>query len=442
MRYSHRQDRYWHWQLLSGYLVVVGIVVGSSATAMYGFFSRSMHLQVKDELITLAETAAPALETIAQRGLQGLPENTPWRNLSHRRQSLEWFDAEGILLAREGSLFTQLPFPTGSQLQRQTRQSLPDSVQNLHVTVIPVYSPQNSRQLLGYIRASVSDQAVEEILSQLRWGLALGGTVALGVSGMGGLWLARKATEPLAHSYQRLQQFTADASHELRSPLTVIKTSVGVILKHPERVHPQDSKKLIAVTRATARITRLVEDLLLLARTDIHPRLQETTRIPLHELLSELGETLELQAQAKEITLIASPLVPVVVMGDASQLVRLFSNLLENALKYTPKGGSVSLSLKLESHAYLGRNVWIIITDTGVGIAASDLPHIFDRFWRTNKARSLQNGGLGLGLAIAQAIAQQHGGEISVRSQVGVGSSFRVRIPLASSPVVKNAARS
>ena len=213
----------------------------------------------------------------------------------------------------------------------------------------------------------------------------------------------------------------------MRSPLTAIKTSVDVILKHPERIHPKDAKKLAAIASATAQMTYLAEDLLLLARTDAGAttRAREWIPIPLNKVLQDLVELYEPSALAKGITLKSNLLADVSVVGDAAQINRLFSNLLENALQYTPSGGMVVLYL-----ARHNRSAIVSVKDTGVGIALEQQQFVFDRFWRADKARSHRQAGMGLGLAIATAIAKGHGGEINLTSQLGVGTCFRVRLPL------------
>jgi hypothetical protein len=240
------------------------------------------------------------------------------------------------------------------------------------------------------------------------------------------MWLTRQAIKPIEQSFEQLKQFTADASHELRSPLTAIKTSVEVMQSHPERIHSADVKKVEDIASATNQMALLVEDLLLLARTDgsRSATAVDWVSVPLDELLEDLVDFLELQAEEKGITLKSDLAVGVFVKGDAGQLRRLFSNLLENALQYTSAGGTVTLSM-----TKFDRGVTVSVEDTGIGIAPEDLRRVFDRFWRADKARNRREGGSGLGLAIALAIARRHGGEITVTSQVGAGSCFRVRLP-------------
>ncbi len=238
---------------------------------------------------------------------------------------------------------------------------------------------------------------------------------------------AAQASEQRSHELiEQLKQFAADASHELRNPLTVINNTIEVMQSHPERIHPLNTKKLVAIASATNQMIRLAEDLLLLTRIDaVVAPVVEHTSVPLNRVVQDVVEFLEPQAQARGIIMSYS-LVSTFVNGDAAQLTRMFSNLLENALKYTTAGGSVAVSMDRS-------NLFVVVNieDTGMGIAPEHLPFIFQRFWRADRARSRQIEGSGLGLAIAQAIAQQHGGEIIVSSQVGVGSCFAVYLPMA-----------
>jgi signal transduction histidine kinase len=200
-----------------------------------------------------------------------------------------------------------------------------------------------------------------------------------------------------------------------------------VIQSHPERIHQADVKKLSAIAQATEQMTHLVEDLLFLARVDnanlenSSDRTANLLLIPLDELLEDLLEFLEPQIIAKEINLQVS-LEAISIRGEASQLRRLFINLLENAIAYTPNGGKITVDLQQRD-----RLVSVAITDTGLGITPEDLPYIFERFWRADRARTWRAGGSGLGLAIAKAIAQSHGGNITVNSQIGMGSCFSVK---------------
>lgn len=416
MFYSLRQ------RLLLSYLAAMLTILGTSAVAVYIFFARSLYQQFDNELLTLAKAAAPSL-AIAKREVPGnLNADIPWRDLFKHSQSVEWFSTDGKLLTKVGSVFPNLPL--GNRFMQ------PQQIRQIRTITFPVYgygTNQKQPYLEGYVRTSESIEAVENILSKLRWGMSLGGFIALSLTGIGGIYLTQQAIEPVEGSFRLLKQFTADASHELRSPLTVVKISVeDLMLNSPEQIHSLDAKKLARIASATNQMTRLVEDLLFLARTDTPTATTRLERIPipLDEVLQDLVELLEPQFQAQEITLKTHWLAGVEVAGDAAQLTRLFSNLLENALQYTSPGGSVVLAM-----SSLERSVIVSVQDTGIGIAPEHLPFVFHRFWRADRARSRFFGGVGLGLAIAQVIAQHHSGEITVSSQLGIGSCFRVRLP-------------
>jgi len=400
----------------------MAIILGTFSIALYIFFSHNVNEQLNQQLLTLAQAAVPSLEAVENRGVTQLRKDFPWRDLFNRDQSLEWFDAEGTLVAKEGSIFSNLPLKKGSQVIQQVGQ--------VRTLTISVYSSKNEKtlQLEGYIRATESTKPVEALLKKLAWGLGLGGTVALVFSGIGGLWLSQQALEPIKQSFERLKQFTADASHEFRNPLTVINTAVEVMQSHPERIHPTDAKKLVAIASASNQLTRLAEDLLFLARTDATatPSSSYRTAIALNKVLQDVVTFLQPQAQAKRITFTLNLIDDSLIQGDAAEIHRLFFNLLENALKYTQVEGRVFLSMT-KSHHFVVVN----IEDTGIGITQENLPLIFQRFWRSDGARSRQIHGSGLGLAIAWAIVKQHGGKILVRSQVGVGSCFQVYLPQA-----------
>ena len=413
------------WRLLLAYLTVMAVIFGASAAAVYLFFVHSLYQQVDNRLLTLAQSAAPSLTTVKIEGGEHLDNRAeiPWQDLFRRnRQSLSWFDEKGSELAKQGSIQVNLPLRVGILTLPRDR---------IRTFTIPVYSRQLNQpdlKLEGYIRASESMSEIEDVINWLRWGFGVGGVVALALTGVGGVWLVNESLKPTRQSFEQLKQFTADASHELRSPLTAIKTSIDVILKHPERIHPKDARKLAAIASATNQMIRLVEDLLLLARsTAVNPALSSVQLKPilLDKVLQDLIALLEPQAQSRKILLSASLTPGLMVLGDTSKLNRLFSNLLENALQYTPQDGTVTLTL-----GRINRFAIVSIEDTGIGIAPERLKLVFQRFWRADRARSYRLGGQGLGLSIAQAIAQQHDGEITVTSKEGAGSCFRVRLPL------------
>ncbi len=227
---------------------------------------------------------------------------------------------------------------------------------------------------------------------------------------------------------KRIVQFTADASHELRAPLTLIHTAAEFSLRR-ERTREDLVDAMRKIVRESERTARLVDDLLLLARADSNThelRLAPTDISSTGRDAAELAATL---ARAKNIQVSADiPRDPLIVAGNEQLLEQLWLILLDNAVKYTPQGGQIRFAMQaVNSH------LETTVADTGIGIAPSDLPHVYDRFWRADKVRSRDAGGAGLGLSIARWIVESHHGEIEIASEAGRGSQVTVRFPLAKS---------
>ncbi len=227
-------------------------------------------------------------------------------------------------------------------------------------------------------------------------------------------------------SVSQMRQFTADASHELRAPLALIRTAAEFSLLR-ERPREELVAALQKILRESRHTTSLVDSLLLLARTGSgdegsHPAVQLNLSSLCQDAANQASELASGQGISVSTDLGATL---VVVNGDESALGRLLLILVDNAIKYTPAGGSVQLRLSVTQQRAVIR-----ITDTGIGIADTDLPHVFDRFWRADKVRTRAAGGSGLGLAIARWIVERHRGEISVSSQLGQGTTFTVELPL------------
>jgi len=231
----------------------------------------------------------------------------------------------------------------------------------------------------------------------------------------------------LETAFRRQRQFAADASHELRTPLAIIQAESSLVLDK-KRTQAEYRKSLEVVSQEVSYMADIIGKLLLLARSDAADEPSNFQEVNLKDLLTEVSSDVESLAQEKGLAFSLGALDNLTVKGDRLKLRQLFLNLLDNAIRYTPSGGSVSGSLVRKNGS-----AFVTVCDTGVGIASEHLPHIFDRFYRVDNARSRADGGTGLGLAIASSIAKLHGGEIQVESQVGKGSAFFVTLPLPDS---------
>ncbi|RCJ40476.1 two-component sensor histidine kinase [Nostoc punctiforme NIES-2108] len=383
---------------------------------------------------------------------------------------LEWFSPTGKLLWSTLSEPLNIPIRanrTGETVRVVKRENenskfkIPNSPLLLRQVTERV---EVRRQVLGYLRVSHPWFEVTKPSRQLIFDLALGiGLMVLSV-GASGWFLSGKAMEPVGESYQRLKQFTADASHELRSPITLIQTNVQVALADLDLAETETTsslqyrQQLKVVERLTQRLGKLVNDLLFLARQDSGISKDTFSPCPLDALLIEVVEEQQLLVPEKEITLSLDLVDPpasetspellenwFTLVGNWDQLVRLFTNLIANALHYTPAGGRVKVELarieginRVSGLRNTSAQLQVKVSDTGVGIPAEALPRLFDRFYRVDPARTHRTGntatasatGSGLGLAIAQAIVEHHHGHIQVESTQGIGTTFTITLPI------------
>ena len=403
---------------LSNLLVLTLVLLGSALAVRFVFVSNLKH-QVSERLMAIAEGTAANAE-FDKGYLESETEFSP-QQLEEAQQAFQWFDTQKNLIKQRGSRrnISTLPLEADQTVQAQT-----DKIRLLVVTLPIIES--NSRQLIGYIRASQSLEEVDETIARLNTGLTVGAIVALFLSSLGSGWLNLQAMQPIEESFERLRQFTADASHELRSPLMAISTNAEVALTYPRGMRASDGEKFQAIAMASEQMSQLTEDLLLLTRSDKVADF-EFKRIELTTLLIDLVNLYKSQAATKQIKLKAEIENNLWLVGDEAKLARAFTNLIQNALQYTPAGGEVEVSSDR-----LGREIMVTVEDTGIGIKREHLDLIFERLWRADRSRSYYQGGSGLGLAITQAIVRNHKGTITVTSQVDIGSCFTVCLPVIS----------
>lgn len=337
--------------------------------------------------------------------------------------------------------------------------TLPESTERFRVVRVPLGPPGDSLEL------GMSLAELESTLAQFDRRVAGGGMVFLVLAVLGGLFLSRQALRPVALSirtarglnpenltarlprtgagdeldelagtinglldrlaayHAQITRFTADASHELRSPLAAMRAAVEVALGQPREAQAYRDV-LSSLGEQCERLTVLVNGLLLLARADAGEVDVQREPVDLAALAADVAETYEPLAEERAVRLMAVTRSPVPVLGDASRLRQLVTNLIDNAIKFTPAGGTVTIQVERD-----GTRASLIIRDTGQGIAANHLPQVFERFYQASTARS--SGGYGLGLSICRWIVSAHSGSIEAMSDEGVGTTFRVILPVA-----------
>jgi two-component system, OmpR family, sensor histidine kinase CiaH len=275
----------------------------------------------------------------------------------------------------------------------------------------------------------VGDRTTEErTLRVLVLVLVVGGAVALLVASGVGAAYANRALVPIRQSLigqrealRRQREFAADASHELRTPLTVIRASVDDLERHPKQPVANVGTALTDIRDEVDHLTTMVEDLLLLARSDSGAIELERVSVDLGDVASSGASAMSLLASQRQVTLVVDP-VPAEVQGDAARLRQLVSILVDNALRHAPSGSRVDVRVRTDAG-----NALLVVEDEGQGIRPEDLPRVFDRFYR---AAGAPGGGTGLGLAIAAWIVERHGGRIAAANRDPRGARFTVQLPL------------
>jgi heavy metal sensor kinase len=239
--------------------------------------------------------------------------------------------------------------------------------------------------------------------------------------------------ERLDQAFRQQRQFTADASHELRTPLTLLMTQAELALER-RRTPAEYRDALESIRQEARRMAKLIDDLLLLGRADAGQDVLSRELLDLRDVVTEVGAAVEPLATARRVRIDWTRTDSVVVLGDQTRLTQLLLNLVDNGIKFTSAGGSVTVSVTCE-----GKSAVLRVADTGIGIPHEHLPRVFERFYRVDPARSRDRGGTGLGLAIARWIVEAHGGGIQVTSTLGRGTTFTVRLPLAAAVREKQA---
>ena len=455
----------WYVSALALILILFGV-------AVYVIFSRALHRRVDQELRATIEISITSLNHDTQEG-QSPPSaaQSTAAELSHPQQAMMIFDDSGQLLAThrgEEDFPVQLPERAGIPeadvyLYTVTNQNKRNHRLAVRRVTIP---PANTPYI---ILASQPLRLVEAELESLREILYFAAPIVLLLAGFGGWFLARQGLAPvtamarsareigagsldrqlpvvnardelgqlattfnellarLNAAFQEQRRFMADASHELRNPLSVMSTAAGVTLKKEHRSEDEYREALQIVAEQTRRLSRIVNDMFMLARADSGQYPLRRRTLYLDDLLEEVARAGAVLATDKSASVKLTNLPEAVFHGDEDLLRQMLLNLVDNAVKFTPPDGVVTLSLERYDNNYL-----LSVADSGPGIPAEERQHIFERFYRADRKRSrVPDGGAGLGLSISRWIARAHDGDIELGDSETPGSKFIVRLPVA-----------
>ena len=449
----------WYGGVLALSLIAFAFLIYYAAAAIF-------HERQDESLLSTALTVASAyveefaeVHSVAEAGQVVLGE------LTFPNRYVQLTDVEGRAIASSRNLSgTVISIPSPALSEARQRGSAFATVNGLRVTVVPLSSDKQ----LGFATVAEPLSVIDEGLRRLRRDFLGGVPVVLLLASAGGYFLARKSLSPIAsmnrqtqrisaeslssrldvanprdelgrlattindlltrleNSFQERQRFIADASHELRTPLSVLRGETEVALGKPRTVD-EYQESLSLIKDEAERLSRIVEDLFLLARQPIEATATSIREpMTLNNAVRDCARAAEVLAKQKGIRLkTQNHIEPIVINGDEELIKRMILNLLDNAVKYTPERGEISVALVRKNG-----NVEIVVRDTGIGIPQSAQQQVFDRFYRVDKTRSRELGGAGLGLSIVAWIVAAHGGKIGIDSTPGVGSTFTVELPL------------
>jgi two-component system sensor histidine kinase CiaH len=417
------------WRLTLWFVAVLALILTVLGVTVF-FITRAVLFDaVDDSLRSRATTEVRLLEPrFPQRGrtLQPLQEIVVGPT----------FTAGGYfyaLVGRDGELLagTSNVDPNGLASQETIEKALDgdptfdntdsSTGESLRVYVVPIEAPQRPEMVLQVGR---SMEPEKETLRRLIFILGGGGGAGLALALVAGFFLAGRALRPIGAAMDRQRAFVADASHELRTPLSLIRANAELLQRHPQEPVQANMPALNDVIRETDGLSTLVSQMLTLTKADAATTPFVFTEVALHDLVEDVGKQVRVLTDKKELQLDVRVDGPVRVRGDEMRLRELLLILLDNAIKFTDAAGTVGLTLEAD-----GGKAVVRVRDSGSGIPPEALPHVFDRFYRADKARSRAEGGAGLGLAIAKWIVEAHRGSIRVDSYSGTGTTVTVELP-------------
>lgn len=417
-------------RLMLRYAFVMGGLVIVLLFAMHKTMEWAITSEQARELLDTADSAAEAQAYAVLHPGADTDEAQLYRS-TNDRLFYYVFDGEGRLVSFSRASFRIESFvldilTTWNAPEREvcvfTKTNEHGAPTKVMMTAQTVFSPPLPVQTV-YVGKDVT--AMYNGMEKATWALAILGGFALVFAAAIGYVLSGGAMKPVREAYEKQRQFAADASHELRTPLAVVLASADLLLTDPSITSPFLKQVIEDVRDEVKKMTKLVSDLLTVARTDATANQLKPVRMDLVAAVQQTVRIMRPFAEKKDIVIVEELPKRAEIHADEQKIRQLILILVDNAVKYTSKHGRISVRIHEEKGA-----VAFSVSDTGIGIAPEHIERIFDRFYRVDKARSRRMGGNGLGLAIAREIAEAHGGTIAVESAMGKGTTFRVHLKM------------
>jgi heavy metal sensor kinase len=458
-------------RLTAWYILLLGIILILFSVFLNYFLSKRLYESVDNSLtVSATVVATSAVMRFNRSPLPGLDQFfDQFMGAGNLNKFYRIYDGSGNVGSRSKNIdaskfpLSQEAYADALSGKNSYETFLVDGNHPIRVITMPII---REKKLVNLIQVGTSLEAVQETLRNLRIFLFTAVPSVLVFATLLARFLARRALKPISkiiktardigqgqelsqripvfkvqdelgqlaltfnemmdrleNSFAQMRQFSSDASHELRTPLTVLQGQNELVLSKPRE--PQEYQEVIISNLEEINyMSKVLEDLFVLSRSDENQILLNCKPMDLRDLVEEVCRHAEVLAEDKDISIVIAFLEPVKINGDEVRLRQMIWNILHNGIKYTQPGGELKVSLLEEAGFAL-----LSIQDTGIGIPEKDLPSIFDRFYRVDKARSKDEGGSGLGLSICKHIAEAHKGKIEVESKLGVGTRFKIRIP-------------
>ena len=421
--------RHSRWQLTLYYSIIMAVFLSVFIFLMHFSMKWAVSSEQARELMDMAQNVAAGQAVLVQHPELHFDDGFELKGYQDRL-FFYVFDTEGRMMNFSRASFSIEPFVLSVIADWKGREDelgdvavFSQSFKNTDVRVMMASHPiVVDSVLVGTVYVGKEISAVYRGLQKATYTLTILAVVALLITTGIGYIMAGKAIVPLREAYEKQRQFAADASHELRTPLSVVLASAEILESDPSITSPFLKQVIGDVHDEVTKMTKLVSDLLVVARSDNEALKLKLTKVDLAAAVDQTIRLMQPLAEKKRLTLRREGAAALTAKVDEQKIKQLMLILVDNAVKYTPEGGSVTVRL---AEPAAGK-ILFAVTDTGIGIAPEDQQRIFDRFYRVDKARSREMGGNGLGLAIAREIVHLHDGGIKVTSQPGEGTTFTV----------------